>query len=119
MKPDLTTFSEKEYQSLFASGMLWEFYPEATGNYFHDVLSANKTEEEDIEELTWEMESSCGKRLKMVNTEASIDDFISKISIIYKSLGFKNDLLIKAIGVDAASNRHYIIRPDGTDTTVE
>ena len=35
LKP-LTSLTEREYVSLKNGGMLWEFYPEATGSYLID-----------------------------------------------------------------------------------
>ena len=37
-KRDLKTFSEEEYVKLLKSGFLFEFYPDATGNYKKDCL---------------------------------------------------------------------------------
>ena len=35
-KRELSSFSEEEYIKLLKSGMFWEFYPDATGNYKED-----------------------------------------------------------------------------------
>ena len=37
-KRELKTFSEEEYIKLLKSGMMFEFYPDATGNYKEDCL---------------------------------------------------------------------------------
>lgn len=37
-KRDLKTFSKEEYVKLLKSGFLFEFYPDATGNYKKDCL---------------------------------------------------------------------------------
>jgi hypothetical protein len=37
-KRPLKTFTLEEYKVLMETGMFWEFYPEATGNYREDVL---------------------------------------------------------------------------------
>lgn len=36
MKARLIGMSEEDYQKLKNTGMLWEFYPDATGNYKQD-----------------------------------------------------------------------------------
>lgn len=47
----LKDFSKEEYTMLLKSGMFWELYPEATGDYSEDVVSRRedhkiKTQEE-------------------------------------------------------------------------
>ena len=44
-KPDLTKMSYHEYEELRASGMMWEFYPEATGVYSVDCKKAIEEKE--------------------------------------------------------------------------
>lgn len=39
--PDLNSLTHPEYQTLVRSGLFWELYPDATGNYAADV-SANQ-----------------------------------------------------------------------------
>jgi hypothetical protein len=36
-KGELTTLTKDEYQRLLGSGMLWEFFPDAKGDYYEDV----------------------------------------------------------------------------------
>ena len=38
----LETFTEEEYEKLKASGMFWEIYPDATGNYASDTKPREK-----------------------------------------------------------------------------
>jgi len=33
----LEDLSKKEYEALKASGFMWEFYPEATGDWYNDT----------------------------------------------------------------------------------
>ena len=42
-----SSLTKEEYDTLKDTGMLWEFYPQATGNYFPDMLDADK---EDVQE---------------------------------------------------------------------
>lgn len=37
-KRELSSFSKEEYVKLLKSGFLWEFYPDATGDYKKDCL---------------------------------------------------------------------------------
>lgn len=44
MKPKLSELSYNDYLAISESGMLWEYYPESTGDYRKDVLPfQNKT----------------------------------------------------------------------------
>ena len=45
MKPKLEELTEEEYKILLSLGMLWEFYPEATGNYLEDKKRKDKKNE--------------------------------------------------------------------------
>ena len=37
MIPDLYQMSEEEYNKILKSGMFWEWYPDATGNWLIDT----------------------------------------------------------------------------------
>lgn len=39
---NLKDFSKEEYTLLLKSGMFWELYPEATGDYSEDVVSCKE-----------------------------------------------------------------------------
>jgi hypothetical protein len=38
IKNKIKYFTVKEYKSLKKTGIFWELYPEATGNYIEDVI---------------------------------------------------------------------------------
>jgi hypothetical protein len=92
----LEDLAKDEYQALVNIGMMWEFYPEATGDWVKDTK-----QEEPLEDgYEWRLNSGRMKdgvfiesyNFKLEADNVCVDDFIQAMSLIYLTLGFKNKM---------------------------
>lgn len=47
---ELEQLTEDQYHDILKSGMFWEYFPHATGNYYEDVVNKNPVNEQLLQE---------------------------------------------------------------------
>lgn len=105
---ELESLSYEEYQALNRMGMLFEFYPEATGDWYEDRNIFYNDEQEGQEEEEVYVKGfdtylvySDGDKYKMesydTDEKQNVEDFIAHMFDIYKALGFCNRVEVKII----------------------